>query len=101
MTDNGRGAGPDFIEALARGLDVLRSFRPGHPSMTLSDIPTITSPPRPPAPPPPPTPRPAPPTMPLSPITTTPGLARPTVRRILITRESRGYVRAEGRGHAL
>jgi IclR family pca regulon transcriptional regulator len=71
MTDTGRGAGPDFIEALARGLDVLRSFRPGQPSMTLSDIAAIT------------------------------GLARPTVRRILITLESLGYVRAEGRGHAL
>jgi IclR family pca regulon transcriptional regulator len=71
MTDNGRGAGPDFIEALARGLDVLRSFRPGCPAMTLSDIAALT------------------------------GLARPTVRRILITLESLGYVRAEGRGHTL
>ncbi|MEU8110740.1 IclR family transcriptional regulator C-terminal domain-containing protein [Micromonospora sp. NPDC048947] len=71
MSDNGRGAGPDFIEALARGLDVLRSFRPACPSMTLSEIATAT------------------------------GLARPTVRRILITLESLGYVRAVGRGHTL
>ena len=71
MTDSGRGAGPDFIEALARGLDVLRSFRPGTPAMTLSEIATRT------------------------------GLARPTVRRILITLEALGYVRADGRGHAL
>ncbi|MET8253222.1 IclR family transcriptional regulator C-terminal domain-containing protein [Micromonospora sp. NPDC005197] len=71
MSDNGRGAGPDFIEALARGLDVLRSFRPACPSMTLSEIAAAT------------------------------GLARPTVRRILITLESLGYVRAVGRGHAL
>ncbi|WP_328415916.1 helix-turn-helix domain-containing protein [Micromonospora sp. NBC_00389] len=71
MSDNGRGAAPDFIEALARGLDVLRSFRPGCPSTTLSEIAAAT------------------------------GLARPTVRRILITLESLGYVRAVGRGHAL
>ena len=71
MTETGRGAGPDFIEALARGLDVLRSFRPGQPTMTLADIATLTY------------------------------LARPTVRRILITLEALGYVRIEGRGYAL
>jgi IclR family pca regulon transcriptional regulator len=71
MTDIGRGAGPDFIEALARGLDVLRSFRPGTPSMTLSEIAGHT------------------------------GLARPTVRRILITLEALGYVRTAARGYAL
>src|SRR3954452_24361774 len=71
MTDSGRGAGPDFIEALARGLDVLRSFRPGTPAMTLSEIAGQT------------------------------GLARPTVRRILITLETLGYVRGAGRGYAL
>ena len=71
VTDSGRGAGPDFIEALARGLDVLRSFRPGSPSMALSEIAAIT------------------------------GLARPTVRRILITLEELGYVRAADRGYAL
>lgn len=71
MTDTGRGAGPDFIEALARGLDVLRSFRPGTPAMTLSELAGHT------------------------------GLARPTVRRILITLEELGYVRAAARGYAL
>ncbi|MFC7534061.1 IclR family transcriptional regulator C-terminal domain-containing protein [Actinoplanes sp. GCM10030250] len=71
MTDIGRGAAPDFIEALARGLDVLRSFRSGNPAMTLSEIATLT------------------------------GLARPTVRRILITLEQLNYVRADGRGYAL
>ncbi|GAA0548709.1 IclR family transcriptional regulator C-terminal domain-containing protein [Paractinoplanes ferrugineus] len=71
MTDIGRGAGPDFIEALARGLDVLRSFRPGTPAMTLSEIAGHT------------------------------GLARPTVRRILITLEALGYVRQADRGYAL
>jgi IclR family pca regulon transcriptional regulator len=71
VTDTARGAGPDFIEALARGLDVVRSFRPGRSSMTLSEIAGLT------------------------------GLARPTVRRILITLESLGYVRAADRGYAL
>ncbi|WP_306215039.1 IclR family transcriptional regulator domain-containing protein [Actinoplanes sp. RD1] len=71
MNDTGRGTSPDFIEALARGLDVLRAFRSGTPSMTLSDIAALT------------------------------GLARPTVRRILITLETLGYVRSAGRGYAL
>ncbi|WP_433043453.1 IclR family transcriptional regulator domain-containing protein [Dactylosporangium sp. CS-033363] len=67
-----REAGPDFIEALARGLDVVRCFRPGRPVMTLSEVATAT------------------------------GLARPTVRRILLTLEELGYVRAVGeRGFAL
>ncbi len=63
--------GPDFIEALARGLDVLRCFRPGQPVMTLSEIAAVT------------------------------GLARPTVRRILLTLEELGYVRAADRGFTL
>ncbi|WFE29870.1 IclR family transcriptional regulator C-terminal domain-containing protein [Solwaraspora sp. WMMD791] len=68
----GREAGADFIEALARGLDVLRCFRPGRPTMTLSEIAAAT------------------------------GLARPTVRRILLTLEELGYVRsAADRGFAL
>ncbi|GAA4245360.1 IclR family transcriptional regulator domain-containing protein [Dactylosporangium darangshiense] len=66
-----REAGPDFIEALARGLDVLRCFRAGRPVMTLSEIAAET------------------------------GLARPTVRRILLTLEELGYVRTEDRGFAL
>jgi IclR family pca regulon transcriptional regulator len=66
-----REAGPDFIEALARGLDVLRCFRPGRPVMTLSEIAGAT------------------------------GLARPTVRRILLTLEELGYVRSAERGFAL
>jgi IclR family transcriptional regulator, pca regulon regulatory protein len=64
-------AGPDFIEALARGLEVLRTFRPGHRVATLSEIAADT------------------------------GLARPTVRRILLTLEALGYVRAAERGYAL
>ena len=66
-----RETGPDFIEALARGLDVLRSFRPGRRVSTLSEIAADT------------------------------GLARPTVRRILLTLGELGYVRTVERGYTL
>jgi IclR family pca regulon transcriptional regulator len=58
----GRGAGPDFVEALARGLDVLACFGPRRPAMTLSEVATAT------------------------------GLARPTARRLLLTLEELGFV---------
>lgn len=62
---------PDFIEALARGLSVIRAFLPGRESLSLVEIATAT------------------------------GLARPTARRMLITLESLGYVRSVERGFAL
>ncbi|GAB1512628.1 IclR family transcriptional regulator domain-containing protein [Actinophytocola sp. KF-1] len=65
------GTGPDFIEALARGLEVIAAFEPGRPVMTLAEVATAT------------------------------GLARPTARRILLTLGELGYVRAEGAGYAL
>jgi IclR family pca regulon transcriptional regulator len=65
------GTGPDFIEALARGLDVITTFEPGRPVMTLAEVATAT------------------------------GLARPTARRILLTLTELGFVRAEGAGFAL
>jgi IclR family transcriptional regulator, pca regulon regulatory protein len=65
------GTGPDFIEALARGLEVIAAFRPGQPIMGLTDVASAT------------------------------GLARPTVRRILLTLTELGYVRTEGKGFAL
>ena len=34
--------GPDFIEALARGLDVIRAFEPNRPTMTLSEVAAAT-----------------------------------------------------------
>jgi len=34
----GRGSGPDFVEALARGLDVLRSFDAHHREMSLAEV---------------------------------------------------------------
>ncbi len=32
------GTGPDFIEALARGLEVITAFEPGREAMSLSDV---------------------------------------------------------------
>jgi len=62
-----RDSSPDFIEALARGLDVIRAFQPHRPVMPLAAVAAAA------------------------------GLARPTARRILLTLEEMGYVRsAEG-----
>jgi IclR family transcriptional regulator, pca regulon regulatory protein len=66
-----RGEGPDFIEALARGLDVIRAFHADRPRMSLAEIATATD------------------------------LARPTARRILLTFEELGYVRNDGGSFAL
>ena len=66
-----RDADPDFIEALARGLDVLRSFQSARPHMTLSEIAAEAQ------------------------------LARPTARRILITLQTLGYVRSDESGFSL
>jgi IclR family transcriptional regulator, pca regulon regulatory protein len=62
----GRGEGPDFVEALARGLDVLTCFGAGRPAMTLSEVAAAA------------------------------GLARPTARRLLLTLEELGFVRSAG-----
>lgn len=58
--------GPDFIESLARGLDVIRAFGHAYRAMSLSDVAAAT------------------------------GLARPTARRILLTLTDLGYVRGAG-----
>jgi IclR family pca regulon transcriptional regulator len=60
----GRGSGPDFVESLARGLDVLRAFDQQHREMSLAEVASST------------------------------GLARPTARRLLLTLEELGYVRS-------
>jgi IclR family pca regulon transcriptional regulator len=59
----GRGEGPEFVEALARGLDVLACFSADHPQMTLRQVAEATD------------------------------LARPTARRLLLTLAELGYVR--------
>ncbi|MFC9426580.1 IclR family transcriptional regulator C-terminal domain-containing protein [Streptomyces sp. NPDC056987] len=65
------GTGPDFIEALARGLEVITAFTPHRASMSLSEVAAAT------------------------------GLARPTARRILLTLQELGYARPAGAGFAL
>ncbi|MGQ4424848.1 IclR family transcriptional regulator C-terminal domain-containing protein [Streptomyces violaceoruber] len=66
-----RGRGPDFIEALARGLSVIKAFDASAPVMSMSELAEST------------------------------GLARPTVRRILLTLEELGYIRPRGQGFSL
>lgn len=61
----------NFVEAVARGFDVVKAFQPGRPVMTLSEVAAAT------------------------------GLARPTARRILLTLESLGYVRSLAGAFAL
>ncbi|SFF84418.1 IclR family transcriptional regulator domain-containing protein [Blastococcus tunisiensis] len=67
----GRGTGPDFVEALARGLDVLASFDAAHRSMSLTEVAAAA------------------------------GLARPTARRLLLTLEELGFVRSSGGAFSL
>ncbi|HEY1325189.1 MAG TPA: IclR family transcriptional regulator C-terminal domain-containing protein [Streptosporangiaceae bacterium] len=66
-----RDTSPDFIEALARGLDVIRAFHPRQPVMPMAAVADAT------------------------------GLHRPTARRILKTLELLGYVRAVPGGFEL
>jgi len=61
----------DFVEALARGLEVLRAFGPTSMEMTVSEVATRT------------------------------GLARPTVRRLLMTLEELGYLRSDDGAYSL
>jgi len=67
----GRGAGSDFVEALARGLDVLACFDADHRTMSLTEVATAA------------------------------GLARPTARRLLLTLEELGFVRSTRAGFEL
>ncbi|MCO7221317.1 IclR family transcriptional regulator C-terminal domain-containing protein [Klenkia sp. PcliD-1-E] len=67
----GRGHGPDFVEALARGLDVLSCFSARRPVMSLSEVAAAAD------------------------------LARPTARRLLLTLEELGYAAACEGGYRL
>jgi len=60
----GRGSGPEFVEALARGLDIIAAFGPDRPAMSLSEVASAA------------------------------GLARPTARRLLLTLAELGFVRS-------
>jgi IclR family transcriptional regulator, pca regulon regulatory protein len=62
----GRGVSADFVEALARGLDVLSAFSDTKPAMSLSEVATAA------------------------------GLARPTARRLLLTLSELGFIRQDG-----
>jgi len=66
-----RPENPDFVEAIGRGLAVIRAFRSDRPALSLSEVATAT------------------------------GLARPTARRVLVTLQALGYVRGEGRLYRL
>lgn len=59
--------GGQFVQSLARGLDVIRAFDAEHPSMTLTDVAKRT------------------------------GLSRATARRFLLTLAELGYVRTDGK----
>ena len=66
-----RDGDPDFVEAVARGLDVLTAFEPGRRELSLSEVAGRA------------------------------GLARPTARRILLTLQAQGYARAGSGGWSL
>lgn len=66
-----RDTSSEFVEALARGLEVLRAFTPEVTRLSVSDVATRT------------------------------GLARPTARRLLITLEELGYVRSHEGAYSL
>lgn len=66
-----RDSNPNFVEAVARGLDLIRAFAPGRPDMTLAELANAA------------------------------GLPRPTASRILYTLEKLGYVRQTPGGYTL
>ncbi len=67
----GRGTGPDFVESLARGLDVIEAL--GHPGGALT----------------------------LAEVAASADLARPTARRLLLTLQELGYVRLSEGAYSL
>jgi IclR family pca regulon transcriptional regulator len=69
--DKGRGGDRDFVNALARGLEVIRAFSRLKPRMTLSEVANASD------------------------------LSRATARRLLLTLEREGYVQSDGRHFSL
>jgi IclR family transcriptional regulator, pca regulon regulatory protein len=67
----GRGSGPEFVESLARGLDIIACFSTERRTMSLSEVAAAAS------------------------------LARPTARRLLLTLEELGFVRPADGGFQL
>ena len=65
------GRGPDFVQSLERGLSVIRAFDHERPELTLSEVAAVT------------------------------GVTRAVARRFLLTLESLGYVRSDGRFFSL
>ena len=70
-TTNKRNGSGDFVEALPRGLDVIKSFGPTSMELTVSEVAAKT------------------------------GLPRPTARRLLMTLEQLGYTRFSNGAYAL
>jgi IclR family pca regulon transcriptional regulator len=70
-TTNKRNGSGDFVEALARGLDVIKSFGPTAMELTVSEVAART------------------------------GLPRPTARRLLMTLEELGYARSSSGAYSL
>ena len=66
-----RRSNPDFVEALARGLDIIKAFSPTATALTVSDAAARA------------------------------GLPRPTARRLLLTLEQLGYVRSSRGSYTL
>lgn len=66
-----RDTDPDFIESIARGIDVIKAFTAGRPALTLAEVAAAAE------------------------------LARPTARRILRTLEMLGYVRSGDGAYSL
>jgi IclR family pca regulon transcriptional regulator len=65
------GRGSDFVQSLERGLSVIRAFDHDHAELTLSEVAAVT------------------------------GVTRAVARRFLLTLESLGYVRSDGRFFSL
>lgn len=65
------GRGADFVQSLERGLAVIRAFDQSHPELTLSEVAVRT------------------------------GVTRAVARRFLLTLETLGYVRSDGRFFSL